>query len=511
APEADVQLSFGTLGSVQMGSAARAGTGTGTRQGAPGESSPARQVWESVDRPRGGAAWNAWWTTVGIWAMATGHRWIVREAPVFEAWWGRNRRGEGGRPLPLPEQHTRQDELDGFRPYLVEYSPLEAPDWHFDAHGTLQYIRFELQERVFKSESAGQGGTFSAAFEKKHLLMVRPGFEELGPEFSGGGWWRFDKDGELELGPDGEPVHGTWSSPGASPAGSAGTSPGGSVEIPCFAFFYQRESRGGRERPRMSRPGLTEIGQVAIAHMNLDSAADSDALESGSRRIYIAGGTASSHNEAVKQLRENSRIVTIPGDGRTQPRIHDTGSVSAATAIGARQEKKRDQAMLIAAEEAAWRPESSAESKEAGYRDTKSPRLALFAEEIEAAQTQAIHLLEEGWGAARPSGFARWPKDFDLLPLVADIMEAFEVLRLAGAESPSLQVHLVMSHLRQKGLLAGKEDAEIAAIEEELLEGLQRRQGAEERARDLTRSYLQRRRPLPTDDPPTDDPSDEEE
>lgn len=474
APEINVDLSLGALGEVEIG-----------RSG--GQPTRAEQVWHSIDAPVGGAQFMAWWLDVAAWTMVTGHRWILREAPHWPTWAAKNY-PEGGPNGEAPARPTRADELKGFRPYLVHHSPLSVPDWHFDEDGTLQYMRLATEARAFTKK----GGVVKAETQPVKLLFVRPGWSAFGNELAGGGWFKFDANNEPLRGPDGEWVKGSFGE--------------GEREIPAVVAYYQRDDvqgmRSGQSlqagtaqwvrRPNISRPGLTEIGALGVAHMSLDSAGDNDALEAGSRRIYAVGMAPGQHSEVVKQLKQNSRFIGIPAAPGSTTKLHDTGSVSASEAISQRQDRKVKQAMLIAAEEAAWAPDSSAESKNAGFRDVKSPRLALFAEELESAMTSAIRLLEKGFGADRPTGFARWPRDFDLAPLVADIMEAIGVLRDAEAGSPTLKVHLIMAHFQSKGLLAALSEEEIETIEEELRESLESAAADAERAGDLQRTLLNR-------------------
>ena len=453
APEVDVNLSLGTLGRVSPAE----GEGRASQNNA-------ASVFNSIDAPHGGAAFYAWVQAVAMRCMATGHRWIFCEAPEAAEWYRRNR-GSG-----VPERPTQQDVLDGYRPYLVELSPLQVPNWELDADGLLQFCIVLHEERVFSRE----GGRLTAKFVTRYQLWVRAGYAELGDEYSSGGWWRFDenrkplrRDGEQESGP--------------LPNGR---------DIPAFVAYYQREKQRPGGPPTMSRPGLTEVGQIAVAHMDLDSAADYDARVSGSRRMFIAGVSMSQHEAVGDQVDQGSRIVAIPAEMGTRPTIYDSGSVSAAKTLSERQVEKREQAALAAAEEATWAPDSSAESKNAGYRDVKSPRLALFAEEIEATMTNAIHLLEIGFGADEPTGHATLPRDFDLAPLVQDILEAFEVLDASGASSADLSARMVMGYLKSKGLLAALKADEVLAIEEELRESLAQKRAERERGEDVANELL---------------------
>ena len=435
-PDVGTGLDFGTLGNAAT----------------PG--SRAQAVYASTSAPVGGQHWDAFWSEVMIYAMATGHRWIVRDAPRWDA----------------DAPPTQRDEEGGYRPYLRHVSPLAVPDWHFDEAGRLQFLRIEQQERVFEAK----GGQQTSRVATRHLLYTRRGFALFAPErgeaFDQGGWWLYDDEGDLLR-------RGTYAD----------------GEIPARLCYYERAAAAS-VLAEVSRPGLTEIGQCSISAMNLDSIADHDAKVSGMRRIYAVGAdpTGRQHDAVVAQLDAGSRFVSVPAAQGVSTSLHDTGSSSSATAITARIEAKRKMAQEIAHDEATSAPDASGEAKKTDYREGKSPRLALMAFEMETAQTEAIRLLERGFDpAVRPSGHADWPSDFDLEPLVNDVKEAFEVLEASTAQSEDLTVTLLMAYLQQKGLIAGLAPAEQETIKEQLRTSLQQAAQAAERARDLQQSLLQ--------------------
>ncbi len=432
APEPDADLDFGTLGLVAPKE---------------GGTTNAQALWRNVNGPgRIAQGWNAWWDEVHRRAMATGHRWIFATAP---------------RRAPKNKAEERRQ---GLRPFLVDYSPLSVPDW-FLRDGTLEYARVVIRER----DPQMIAGKWVNGYRVRNLLLVREGFAGLGEGYAGGGWWLFDEKDRLVQEPGDRPgttkdAHGTWDRTDG--------------EIPLFPFYYEPDE-GSEEEPAMSRPGLTEIGQIAAAHLNLGSAGDNDAIEGGSRTLYLNGISPKNHGVVLGQQNKGSRLIGIPPDraaegAAARPEIFDSASVSANAAIEARQNRKIEEAALVAAEEVTWAPESSGVSKQAGFREVRSPRLALMAEQREEAQTNALHLLEQLWSRTpvEPKGRAEWSRDFDLLSAVENATELFTLLRDAGATSPTIVVKVLERVLSQKGYLKGLSDAERKALVDEIRDSM---------------------------------------
>lgn len=490
-PEPGNGLDFGTLGDPKV-------------------PSPAQDVMNSVDRAVGGASWDTFWANTETKAMATGHVWITCDAPIWRKWALDNDRNPDIKP-------NREDERNGFRPYLMRLSPLQVPDWHYDEYGVLQYLRWTSSRRAFKD-----GKTSTVV---RHHLMVRRGCTIFGEPFSGGGTWLFEDD-ELVLGDDGKPVRAEYPT----------------REIPCFPHFACRDEsphhakptksaseivrtkvseeriRAGDQynvvgirgsafaapRPRMSRPLLTEIGQLAVQQMDTGSSAHNDVQVSGQRKLYVAGGDKNTSKSISEQTDAGSLVVVVPAPPGTRPSIHDTGSVTSAKSQTERQRYLDEQAREIMMPEATSAPQSSGESKKAGYREGKAPTLALMADELETSQTSGVHLLERGYNRLleQPTGKVKWSGDFDLEPLVKDIEQAFDMMGTAGARSAKLTGHLVRSYLDQKGLTSGMTEDEIKEIVDELIDSIREGGMAAARSRSVEDALL-------LDAP--EDPSDEDE
>lgn len=413
APRPGEELNFGGLGEV----------GKTDGEGVPDR---AEQLWKNADGVGNDASqWDNFWFGLAKRGMATGHRWILAEAPQ-----------------EAPD--SRQDELDGQRPYLVEYSPLAVTDWHY-ANGSLQYAIIPVEERRPRLDGNELKG---AEPEKVYLFLTREGWDGHGEEFQGGGWWKFDEDKELV-----EDAHGSWEKTGG--------------QIPLFPLFYER-SQGTDDRAAMSRSGTMELGQIAVSLMNLNSAADFDTWEAAASLIYLLGVDKEGYELAVEKRKDGSGMIPVPphADTHEVPEIHDgsTGAVTAETF------KTRVQALLelaerIAVMEQTSTPDSSGASKRAGFADVKAPRLAQMASELEDAQNTALHFLEMRWGVDQPSAEVTWTREFDLLPLVEDIQEMFDLEEAAGLRSAIIGARGLTQAAREKGIVS--EEDELDAVEAE--------------------------------------------
>lgn len=433
APVADENLSFGNLGEVSQPEGE--------------EPSQAAQVHKNADGIGNDASqWDAWWSAVERRAMATGHRWLMVEA--------------------TPEAPAnREQELGGLRPYLVEFSPLAVTNWYY-RRGQLQFAIVRIRDR--QPTITEDGSTLDRNDrEKGYLLLVREGYQGLGEDYVGGGWWKYDPDRDLV-------DNGSWELTDG--------------EIPLWPHYYER-STGTDELEAISRPATTELGQIAVALMNLNSAANFDAWDAAASVIYATGVDKDGLEAAQDQYNDGSKIVGLPvnQDTHEPPQIHD-GSVGAVVAevFARRTEAMIEQAEKIATQEASGEPGSSGRSKQLGFADVKAPRLAQMASEIENSQNIALHFLERRFGVDQPSGSVTWTREFDLTPLVDEIEGLFELEALAGVRSPTVAARGMTAAVRDRGLVT--EEEEIEGVEDEY------RQSAEDRARDTRRRVSFRER-----------------
>jgi hypothetical protein len=401
APERDLSLDFGTLGKVQRAKGVR-------------DPSRAELIYFNADGVgTDGSQWNNFWTEVAKWAMATGHRWNMVEATRQ-------------RPQSLA------DEIAGRRPYLVHYSPLRVTNWQYEA-GTLLFaiLKFPYRNpRVVGEEMVGND------WQEGRRLLTAAGFKDFGDQYAAGGWWDFDKDGEPMPGRTG-----TWESTRG--------------KIPMWATIYQRDT------DRFSRSGTFEIGQAAVAYMNIDSAASFDAWDAAQSVEFLLGVTQEAHNLAMSLLEQGTRYPPLPSDAeaKTRPDVAD-GSIGAVAAevFDKRLARILEAIRRISVMESSSAPDSSGLSKEMGFLEGKSPRLRLFASELEASQNIAISFLEQRNGATQPTGSVQWARDFDLAPILEQL-DAFLKLQVeAGITSPTLTKRALMRAADEASLLSQDDD-----------------------------------------------------
>jgi hypothetical protein len=423
APEQDGSLQFGTLGTV-------------TRQEGETEPSRAELLWYNVDGVgNDGSQWHSWWNNVTRRATHTGHRWIMVEAP------------------PEPP-NSMAEVIAGRRPWLREFSPLAVPNWHYE-HGRLQFaiVRFPHRQVRVKDNQLKESG------DRGYLLLVRNGYEGLGAEYAEGGWWKYSpKKEELDSG--------TWE-------GTRG-------EIPLFPHFYERWE-GTEEIPAISRPGTSEVGQVAVAYMNLASAARFDAWSAGASMTMLLGVTPEQYEVTRAKMEEGSILIPVPPhpEGGERPEVYDAsqGAVTQGVFQGLL-DGLRDEAKELTMAEAASAPGSSGESKRAGFEELKAPRLADMAQNLEQSQNTALYFLELRFGTvapgAHPEGSVRWTREFDLRELVEDIRRHFELERITGYRSRLVAAKGMVQAAREHRIV--ESDEELRELENEYAEAWDRRE-----------------------------------
>jgi hypothetical protein len=439
APRPQRELNFGTLGEVR------------TLQEITGDLTNAELVYYGADGVGNDAnQWDNFWASAQRRALATGHRWIMVESAMMGAM-------------------SKQDILDGKRPYLVEWSPLDVYDWHFE-RGALQYAIIRMNERKPRVEN----GAFvtEGQQEQSYYLLVRRGFSALGEEFAGGGWFKFTPN----LEPDGSNTFDMTDG-----------------EIPLFPLYYQRDAKPARrlielstlagavtpppiaigqkltmQAPAMSRPGTSELGNVAVSYMNLASAADFDVWDAGSSLTFLLNCDKEGYNLAKAKMDEGSRLIPVPGNQESGAAVgvQDSGNgVQVGQVFDLRMKAKIEEARQLAAREIASVPDSSGESKKAGFGEVKAPRLALMASEVEQAQNAAIWFLEKRFGAPQPTGGVVWTREFDLLGLNEQIDELFKRETASGYKSPTLGVKAMVMAAQEDGMIESEEERKVVEAE----------------------------------------------
>lgn len=385
-------------------------------------------------------------------AQATGHRWLMVESP----------QGAGGL-LPL------RDVLDGQRPYVVEYSPLDVTNWSI-VRGRLQFavIRTPAEEaRVTEGEFVGEN-------ENGYYLLVRKGYDRLGPAFAGGGWWLFDKDKNLI---DARP----WAY--------------ASGDIPMWIHYGQR-SHGTQEHPALSRSSTMELGQIAVALMDATSARYYDFWDACSSHLYFLGATPDIMAAIAQQAEKRSMLIGVPHatgpEGELKPiTVHDgsMGAVSADVAksvIDALFQEAREQSF----QQITSTPDSSGASKEAGHAENKAPILAMRARERQQSENTLLHFVELRFGISEPTASSEWPTDFDLAPLVEAVDEAFDMLRRSKLRSRTAEIQMALTSLEERGIVNEENRATIKAeLEASFDQGEADAEAAREAAKSLAGEF----------------------
>lgn len=377
-----------------------------------------------------GSEFAAWFDGVDERAQATGHRWLMVEAP-----------GELAGKAP-----TMQQVLDGARPYAVEFSPLAVWNWYF-RRGQLQFAVV----RVPTDEPTIANGRFTEATDDGYYLLVRKGFRGLGDVFALGGWWLFDHAKQF--------------------TGRTGTWDATRGDIPLWVHYGERDP-GTADHPAMSRSSTMELGQIAVGLMNLTSARDFDFWDACASRLYFLGATPKIMKQVAAQHAKRSVLIGVPHDtgpqGELRPVAVYDGSAGAVTAtvseliITAKYTEAREQSF----QQITATPESSGASKAAGFAELKAPYLARRARLRQQSEQTLIYFFECRFAlGGSPRGYSVWPTDFDLAPLADAIDLAYDTLRTSKLRSKTLEVGMVLTAMEERGLV---NDENRGVVEAEL-------------------------------------------
>lgn len=366
---------------------------------------------------------------VDVRAQATGHRWLFWEAP--------ERTGNGSVSLAQVQQ--------GFRPYVVEWSPIAVPNWYI-RNGQLQFaiVRVETNEPFANGIASDRNNGY--------YLLVREGYTGFGEAFAGGGWWLFNADKQ--------------------PLRSGQWSPQLRGQVPLW-IHYGDTGTGTSDWPAISQSSTMELGQIAVSLMDTISARDYDAWDAASSKLYFLGADPTVMAAVGAQVQARAMMIAVPpapsttGDQKTEHivSIYDSsaGAVSSnvfSTIIEGKFNEAAQQSFL----QATSVPDSSGLSKDMGDRQSKSPMLARRAALRQASENTFLYFGELRFGFASPTGFSQWPTDFELRPLLDDIERALDRLRRTQLRSATLEVDLTMKGLEEDGLVTD-DNREVIASE----------------------------------------------
>jgi hypothetical protein len=413
------EIDFGGMGKVE-------------REDKNADPSRAEQIFYNVDGVgNDGSQLKAYISAAWKRAAATGHRWYFLEMPRGRA-------------------ENRQKELDGHRPYIIEYSPIRVTNWEIIA-GTLEWAIV----RVPVSKKRISGGVFEKG-GLGYMLIIRAGvtaFDSDDTRFNKGGQFFFAEDGTdmTELDVDFNDMDG---------------------EPPFWPLFAER-SKGNTERAKISRCVTSDLGNVAISYMNLSSAADFNVWNGSDGKAFITGASQDSYNLAMDMFEQGSQFAPLEGvvnsSGHMSPVgvVFSSQGVLATEAVKSRLEHKLEEARWLAAREAIGEPGSSGVSKIAGFSEAVKPRLVMFATELETWLNTMLYFFELRFGIDKPSASANWVKEFDLLSLIDKIERQFNLEKLSGLRSPTLGARAMVDAAEDSGLIT--DNAEGKIIKDEYL------------------------------------------
>jgi hypothetical protein len=320
----------------------------------------------------------------------------------------------------------------------VEFSPLDIPNWYINPQGIIEFVVI----RVPDLDPSVENGSYNVKTpeETGYLLLVREGVTRLGPQFIEGGWWTFNSE-KFNI------DHDTWDD-------TLG-------EIPISPLFYNKH-KGSKNHPAMSRPGITEIGQAAISLMNLTSSANYNGWVAGASVDYLAGIDDEGMDLVREMERAGSRRIPLAPHGETD--TVPTVTASSAGAVQAEIFEKRERSIWSAAtrlgmiEAGSPVASSSGASQEAGFKGTQMPRVVWAAQNLAECQNNIIRYIELRYGIKNPSGQAIWPLKFDMMEIVDRIRKYFEIERLAGIRSKTVDARAMVQAAEEAGFLSSPED-----------------------------------------------------
>jgi hypothetical protein len=367
-------------------------------------------------------------------AIATGHRWLMMEMPSRETLRQIRLNATPPRNPDTPEI-SPQDQLDGFRPYLVERL-LSVKNWRID-NGVLQYA-------VIREPLPTQDDLVNLPVVDAYYLLVRKGYPGLGDPYSEGGWWWFDSEKK--------PIsNGRW-------LDTRG-------QIPMWILFGRR-AVGTISRPSISRSLTMELGQIAVGLMNLRSTRDYNLIQAGKSINYIMGGDDTTQQIVAKQHEDASIVVTVPPitgpDGRAiVPALWNSSEAAVASgAFKAVIESGIAEAKEIMVRQVTAALDQSGVSRTNAFNEAVSPLLANLAGNREVSDNTMLYFLALRFGK-EPDGSVTWPREFPINDLVEDITKMVDAMRRASISSPTFEADLMEQLADKLGLMPEEKRAKI--------------------------------------------------
>ncbi|MBA2412270.1 MAG: hypothetical protein H0V63_05525 [Burkholderiaceae bacterium] len=369
---------------------------------------------------------DAWLDGVEQRALATGYRWLMMEMPTRGTL--RSIRRRIGSRDPDAEQATDEEVRAGFRPFVVEYSPVSVTNWRI-IDGVLVWAIIRVAV-----DPVMDVGTAVAGAGLGYYLLVREGYTGLGDEYQEGGWWKYDPTKTLL--PDG---HGTWADTGG--------------DIPLWLHIGE-PGRGTVERPSIGTSSTMELGQISADLMNAISEQRFN-LRQAAKSINYWTGTDKIVDDAMKvQLGDGSMSVAIgfaraPDGTYHVPTLVNSSSFALdADAYQGVIESAVREAREIMVRQITSEPGSSGVSKEAGFAEATSPLLARIAATAEQSLNTLLYFLARRFGLSFADAMElsiTIGRDFSLRDVQADIDTMLGLLEKSGQRSPTWERALLIA------------------------------------------------------------------
>ena len=385
-------------------------------------------------------------------ACATGYRWVMVEMPSLDDLVS-IRVGMGRLPTDAGLDNpvvTDSEKLAGWRPFWEEWSPLQVPRAYYEK-GVLQYA--VVKTRLRQAAVVDNEGKPLPDAEGRYLL-VRSGFQGLGPAFAKGGWWLFDAETHTIQ------SQGDWLLTRG--------------QIP-LVRAVAASSKGTAERPSVARSLTMSLGQIAIDLMNMRSEQGYNARAAAMAGAWLVNAGPEVQKEVIKQA--GSVVTGVPPNLKQDGTYNDvTLQFGSAAALDAAVFSNMITEAIAEAREIMVRQVTqdageSGEAKQVEHEAGASPLLAHVAGNTEQWVNTALAFTVMRAGVLgpteTPAAEVVLPRSFPLRDLVADVDKMLATLSTAGLSSPTWEAHLALSKGKDLGLLPAEiEETVKAEIEE---------------------------------------------
>lgn len=387
-------------------------------------------------------------------AMATGERWVLVDMPTLEdlvairIGLGRSPDDPDLRSLVV----TDVEKANGWHPFFVHVSPLQVPRARYEK-GVLKYAVMNIklpQDRVADDAGVLQGDADG------FYVFVRAGYEGIGTRFRRGGWWIFNADHQ-------EVVSAPWELTRG--------------QIPLVRVIGDA-SQGTTLRPGVARSLTMMLGQIAIDLMNARSEQRHNARTAAVAANWLLNAGKDVHKEVAPQAAAHSILIAVPphknADGTFTPvTLWNSSAAALQTSVYTSIITEAiEEARELMVKQVTSTPNSSGESKKAGFEEATQPLLTRLAANLETWVTTALTFYAMRSGDPNPTATLQMPRAFDLRRVVDDIDNMLGSLRTAGLRSDDWVIELLLKKGEELGLVT---DDNRPTIEAQLRDAAQQK------------------------------------